>query len=735
MKVVVQNFRTGELDLVDVPPPLVRPGTLLVRTAASAVSAGTERLMMDFARKSLVSKALARPDLVRTVVNRVRTEGVVDAYRQAMSRLEKPTPLGYSSAGTVLEVGPGVEGYQRGDRVACTGQGYASHAEIVCVPVNLCAAVPDGVDWEHAAFAGLGAIALHGTRLSSAELGSRVMVIGLGVLGLIAVQLLRAAGCCTFGVDLDESRLQLAYRMGLDAGATLAQGDPLPAIEEFSGGHGVDAVLITAGAANSAPLELAASAARERARIVALGMIELSIPRREFYAKELKLIVPRSSGPGLYDPAYERRGVDYPFSRVRWTHGRNVAEFMRLASRGDVSVASLITHRIAMAQAMGAYALLDGRIRERHLGVLLTYPDTTREPVAITRRPGPGPVVRLTGVGVGVIGAGLFANATILPVLGRRRDVRLVRVATASGVTATHAARRYGFAEAAADPRTVLDDPDIQAVFILTRHDAHASLATEALERGKWVFVEKPLALDDAGLGRVARALEIAGPRLLVGFNRRYSPPLGEARRFLAASGGPIMLACRVNAGRLAPDSWVFDEREGGGRVRGEVCHFVDLAAALVGRPPARVSAEALPFGATGPQDISAVLRFADGSLATILYTAGGDKSYSRERIEAFGGGRVAVIDNFRRLELATGGRRRVRRWLNSQRGYVEEIEAFVRAVRGEAPLPTLPDEAVWVTAATFAIEEALTSREIIAVDQIVKRAHDAFETQNGEDR
>lgn len=720
MKQVIQNYRTGVLEVAEVPAPKVRAGHVLIRTAASALSAGTERHLVEMAKKSLLGKALARPDLVRRVLEKARTDGVAETLQQVRRRLDAPVPLGYSAAGTVIEVGDGVAGFRVGDRAACGGQGVAVHAEVLCAPPTLVVPVPAGVSFERAAFAMVGAIPLHAVRLCRVQPGEWVAVIGLGLLGLIAVQILRAAGCRVIGLDVIPDRLPLAKTLGAEAAARSEAADVPALVETLTGGRGVDAVLIAAGTSSNAPLELAARISRLRGRIVAAGLVGLNVPRDLFFEREIELVVSRASGPGLFDPTYEVHGEDYPYPYVRWTHGRNMAEFLRLVAAGSVDLEPLITHRFPIERALDAYAVLQGEGGERPIGILLDYPAGGDGGPAVIRVREPGTARPPRGVvRVGLIGAGLFARTTLLPEVRRVAGLRLAGVATASGSSAHSAARAFGFDYATADPQEILQDADIDCVLIATRHDSHARLAAAALRAGKDVFVEKPLALDVAGLLEVADAWRAGGGRLMVGFNRRHSPHAAAAREFLAGAGGPALIHCRVNAGDIPPGSWVNDPLAGGDRVRGELCHFVDLVHFLLGGHAVAAEAAGLPPKRPDDpvEDVAAHLHFADGSVAGLLYAARGHRSLARERIEGFRGGRAFVIDNFRVTRFYGPGAPRARRTLRMDRGHRSELSAWFKALRegGPAPVPFAAYAAS--TLATFAVAEALAARRRVDVD------------------
>ena len=557
MKQVILSYRTGALSVVDIPMPATRTGTVLVRNVNSVVSTGTEKLVTELAQKSLVGKALARPDQVKRVINKARTDGILEAYQQATNRLDTPVPLGYSCAGEVIAVGDGVTEFHVSDRVACAGQGYASHAEVVCVPRNLCVQIPDGVDFESAAFVMLGAIALHGVRIAQPMLGERVVVLGLGLLGQITVQILKAACCHIFGVDLAPQKVALAQELGAEGGAVIGQDDVAAAAAGFTQGVGADAVLILAGTTSNQPIEMAGEICRERGRIVAVGAVRLDIPRNLFYKKELSVVVSRSSGPGIYDPQYEQKGIDYPLSYVRWTQRRNMEEFLDLVAQGQVNLTRLITHRFRIERATEAYDLLLGKTKEPYIGVLLTHPIADRRPPAATEpvrrvdlrpadrtsqsaRPTEG---KLETVNIGLIGAGLFAKTTLLPALAKVPNVYLRGVATATGTSARHIGDKFGFGHCTTDYQELLSDPDIDCVLIATRHNLHAPLVVEALQAGKHVFVEKPLALNLEQLRKVVQTFNVqrSNVQLMVGFNRRFSPFTVQAEEWLTPRSEPLV--------------------------------------------------------------------------------------------------------------------------------------------------------------------------------------------------
>jgi predicted dehydrogenase/threonine dehydrogenase-like Zn-dependent dehydrogenase len=712
MKQVLQNLRSGQTIVAEVPLPTPQAGEALVCNAASLVSAGTERMLVEFAEKSLLDKARARPDLVRQVVDKARREGLLTTLEAVTNRLDQPMPLGYSSAGVVMAVGEGVQGLRVGQRVACAGGGYAVHAEYVCVPTNLITPLPDHVDFEMAAFTTLGAIALHGFRLGKIQLGERVAVIGLGLLGLLTVGIARAAGCSVLGVDLDARRVALAEQMGAIA---VQREQALGAVGSFSRGRGCDAILICADTASDDPVELAGAMARDRAMVVAVGAVGLRLPRKVYYEKELTFLNARSYGPGRYDPAYEQGGQDYPLGYVRWTEGRNLEAFVELLGGGRLDVKPLITQRFPIEKAAQAYELITGKTDDPFLGVLLVYPGTPASlPVERIEAPAikrsdvrSGEVVKL-----GVLGAGNFATAVMLPAVRQVAGLEMVGIASASGASAQDAANRFGFHYATGDAARILDDPQVEAIAILTRHHLHARQVCSALAAGKHVFCEKPLALSEEELQAIETALgDSQGKHLLmVGFNRRFAPLSGRMAAFLAGRREPLIAHYRVNAGALPATHWLHDPMQGGGRIIGEGCHFVDFLTFLVGSPPISVRADGLP-DTSGYREDNVVIQFSfsDGSLGTLTYLANGDKAFPKERVEVFTGGRVAVLDDFRSLELVSNGKRQViRSRLRQDKGHQAEWQAFADAIKSGDKPPIPYSHLFGVTRGTFAAVQAL---------------------------
>jgi len=719
LRILGQKLGDGTLSIIDAPSPALGDMTVRVATLFSAVSPGTEGTKVTSARMSLLRKAISRPDQVRQVLDAARTMGVRSTIRKVKARLDGATPLGYSLSGRVIETGPGAQGFSKGDLVACAGGGYANHADEAVVPVNLTARVPAGVGADAAAFSTLGAIAMQGVRLAAPQAGDCAVVVGLGVLGQLAGQILKASGCRVLGMDISPAALSLAARSrSVDAAAAPDQAGEA-SVREFSRGRGADIVLICAGTPSNDPVELAGRIARQKGRVVVVGAVGLTIPREVYYRKELAFTVSCSYGPGRYDPSYEEGGLDYPYPWVRWTEQRNMEAFLDLAAAGSVDPLALVTHRIAFDSAADAYALIADRT-EHFCGILLEYRPKTDD--ARTRRvdlPAASSIASPGRAGIGFLGSGSFAQSFLLPALKKEERVSLTAVCTRTGLTASDTGARFGFRTAVDSLDGILATPGTDAVVIASRHDMHAGAVLEALAAGRHVFVEKPLCTTREDLRRIAAHAVSAGssmPVLQVGFNRRFSPSASALRsHFKGAS--PVSMVYRINAGRIPRDSWIQDPVQGGGRIVGEVCHFIDLMQYLCGSEPVRVSAACLRIGDASavPEDsISITLEFADGSLGSLQYLAEGCKALPKERVEVHGAGRSGVMDNFLHAELYAGSGAS-RKHLPGK-GYAEEMRAFVDSM--SSGVPAIPLRSIVATTeTTFCILDSLRSGEPVPVD------------------
>ena len=710
MKQVAQRPKDGAISVVDVPAPALRPGWVLVANRFSLISAGTERTKIVTGEKNLVQKARERPDLVKKVVDKARVEGVRAAVDAARDRLSALAPIGYSCAGLVVEVGEGVDGLAPGDRVACGGGGWANHAEAVAVPQNLVVPVPSGVRLDDATYATVGAIALHGVRQADAGIGEWVGVIGLGLVGQLAARVLRASGCNVVGVDLDHAAVELARTAGVLA-YTRDDAELSEAVRAHTSGLGLDAVLLCASSASPDPLELAVELARDGGRIVVVGETTIAVERAPMYEKELELRMSRSYGPGRYDRDYEERGRDLPAGYVRWTEQRNMQAFLDLVASGRVAPGDLTTHSFLVDDAPDAYRLLTEPGDERPFGVLLEY---TAEPDVLRSQP-PRPAAKRADAGtpgVALIGAGAFARATLIPAL-KDAGASLVAVASGGGLSAADVATRFGFERVASSIEEILEDAAVGAVVVATRHGSHAHLAAAALRAGKAVFVEKPLALTLEQLAEIEAALTPESA-LMVGFNRRFAP-LVERLQTELGPRGDLVLSMRVNAGPLPDDHWLHDPEDGGGRLLGEGCHFVDLLATLAGSRAISAHAVAVPQAGRPIEcsdSFTADLRF-DGAVASLVYSGGGDPHLPKERLEAFGGGVAAVLDDFRVLTVHRNGKNRS--WKSAQdKGHRAEIARFVAVARGEAEPPSAASY-LDSTRITLALVESLRSGNTVS--------------------
>jgi predicted dehydrogenase/threonine dehydrogenase-like Zn-dependent dehydrogenase len=706
MKQVIQNFKSGELTVTDVSPPALGRGFVLVRNQFSLISAGTERSTVATAQASIVGKARQRPDLVRQVLQSFRKDGFSETLKRVRTKLETIKELGYSSAGTVLASMDTDGRFHAGGRVACGGGGYASHAGVVAVPQNLVVKVPDTVGLDAASFTTLGAIAMQGVRQANPRIGESVCVIGLGLLGQITSQILRANGCQVFGVDISESMAALADKNTCHQARRRSDSGLNSTLSAFTGGRGFDSVIISAATQSSDPVELATTILRQKGVIVIVGSVPMNIPREpHFYKKELELKISCSYGPGRYDPAYEEGGQDYPYGYVRWTENRNMEAFVKLLESKSVDVQQLVTHVFEIEQAEKAYDIVTGKISEPHLGILLKY---SEECEAYPDTRAPQPIAALAGTrGIGFIGAGSFAQKFLIPFAQKGGD--LISVVTTRGVTAKSVGEKFGFRTYSADLRDVLLNPAIDTVFIATRHDTHAGLAEAALQADKNVFVEKPLAICEDDLARV---LAIAGQRsdrrLMVGYNRRFSPLARHAREVFKHVTEPLVIHYRINAGFLPKDHWAQTE-QGGGRILGEACHFVDLTQFLTGSEPVSVYAVSIDAdNAQMPDQDNVVisLRFRNGSIGQIIYAACGDKLLSKERVEIFGGGQSFVIDDFKVGEHYMAGARRI--FKSPGKGHQEEVQTFLRSIRDGGVAPISLDSLALTSQTTFAILDSL---------------------------
>jgi len=717
MKQILQNLKTGKTEIAEIPCPSVKPGHILIRTHTSLISAGTERMLVNFGKAGLIQKARQQPDKVRMVLDKVKTDGLIPTLETVRSKLGQPLPMGYCNVGVILEIGEAASEFAVGDRVASNGR----HAEVVNVPAHLCAKIPDGIDDEAATFTIIGAIALQGIRLAQPTLGEAFVVTGLGLIGLITVQLLRAQGCRVLGIDFDTEKLKLARKFGAETVDLSAREDPIAAATAFSRGRGVDGVLITASTKSNEPVHQAALMCRKRGRIVLVGVTGLELSRADFYEKELSFQVSCSYGPGRYDPAYEEKGQDYPIGFVRWTEQRNFEAVLDMLADKRLDPSPLISHRFPLEDAEKAYKLIgDGT---PSLGILLEYSDKLQKADDTLRRQTiqlasnrSRPATPASLPTIGFIGAGNYATQILIPAF-KKAGARLKTVASSGGMSGQHAGQKFGFQSTTTDTDNLLTDKEINTLVITTRHDSHARLVCQALKENKHVFVEKPLALNHDELKEIESVYSLlithnASPLLMVGFNRRFAPQIQKIKALLASVKEPKSIVMTVNAGAIPPEHWTQDPSIGGGRIIGEGCHFIDLLRFLIGHPITGIQSTMLgasPGVAVREDKMSFTLRFADGSFGTVHYLANGHKSFPKERLEVFCAGRVLQLDNFRSLKgFGWPGFKKMNLW-RQDKGQAACASAFVEAIRQGGPSPIPFKELLEVSKVTIEIAGQLS--------------------------
>jgi predicted dehydrogenase/threonine dehydrogenase-like Zn-dependent dehydrogenase len=712
MKQILQNLKTGKTELMEVPCPIVKPGHLLIKTVFSVISAGTERMLVEFGKANYLFKAKQQPDKVKQVLDKLKTDGILSTLNSVQAKLDQPLPLGYSNAGTVIEVGKGIDNFNIGDRVISNG----SHSEVVCVPKNLCARIPEGVGDEEAAFTVLASIALQGVRLARPTLGENFVVTGLGLIGQLVVQILIAQGCQVLAIDFDKNRLELARRFGAQIADLSKREDSISRGLVFSKGQGVDGVIIAASTKSSEPVHQAAQMCRKRGRIVLVGVTGLELSRADFYKKELTFQVSCSYGPGRYDTKYEIKGQNYPFGFVRWTEQRNFEAILQMMQDKRLNILPLVSHRFPFEESEEAYKLISNK--ESSLGIVLRYPlkkekeskDLFSRNIILvqTKNAEKNPIEPV----IGMIGAGNFTNQVLLPAL-KKTNVRLKSIASSGGVSGTYLGKKYGFEQSITDVDRIFNDPEINVVFITTRHNSHAQFVCRALEAGKNVFVEKPLAIT---LEELERVIEIYNnsrkhdsPTLMVGFNRRFAPHIQKMKSLLDAIKEPKSFIITVNVGQIPVDHWTQDPEVGGGRIIGEGCHFIDLMRFLVGYPITGVKSTVIGnYSKVEPRSdkITLTMTFTDGSFGTVHYLANGHKSFPKERVEVFCGGRILALDNFRVLRGYGWPGFKTMRLLRQDKGHTTEVQKFIEAIKEGKESPISAEELFEVTRVSFEIEK-----------------------------
>ena len=736
MKQIVQNYKEGSLKIEEVPEPALKSGGVLVQSYHSLISAGTEKMKVDDSKRSYLGMAKARPEKVKQVIETFKQQGPLATYRKVMNRLDSFTPLGYSLAGRIIAVGKGVSEFTTGDMVACAGADIATHAEINWVPVNLCCKIPriterdlandeSYLPTDQAAFTTVGAIAMQAVRQAEVRVGENVAVIGLGLVGLLSCLILKAAGCNVMGVDLDQAKVDLALNIGVDVAGTVGGVDVEQTALSFSDGYGVDAVLITTGTKSNEPILMAGEIARDRATIVDVGINRMDIPWQLYYSKELVLKQSRSYGPGRYDPNYEINGQDYPIGYVRWTEKRNMLSFLNLMANGRISVIPLITHRFNLNEAIEAYNLIEGKSSEFYVGIILKYnvsEDSLKESRVNTIHI--SPVKPDNGVNIGMIGAGNFARTMLLPNI-KGDDVNLIGIATATGISAKDTARKFGFDICTTDYTELLKNGSINTILIATRHNLHGRLVVEALKAEKHVYTEKPLCLTIDELNEIIqlysaiRNPQSAMPLLMVGFNRRYAPLIKEMKSFFKGRREPMIMHYRVNAGFMDKSEWYQNKDIGGGRIIGEVCHFIDIFQYVTDALPVSVVAQTIKTNnqsITMEDNVIITLQFTDGSVGSITYLANGDPRFPKEYIEVFCENRVAVLDNFSRLTTMAKGKKKVKKAFLQDKGHKEEMKILIDAIINHKAMPISFESLYATTLATFKIHESIERKAMVEV-------------------
>ncbi len=710
MKQLIQSFKTGDLGLYDVPAPICQENGCLVRTTVSLVSAGTEKMLVDFAKKSMLAKAKDRPDLVKQVIDKMKKEGIKNTLEKVFTKLDTPIPLGYSLSGRVVEVGKNIDGVNIGDRVACGGAGYANHAEFNYIPKNLMVKIPNNVDDIDASFVTVGAIALQGVRKTKPLLGEKVAVIGLGLIGQLTVQILKANGCKVIGSDVDNDKLTLAKELGADE--VCQASELIKKAKEFSCGYGVDAVIITASAKTNQLVYDAADISRMRGRVVVVGLVGMDIPRNEYYKKELDLRLSMAYGPGRYDPSYEEKGIDYPYDLVRFTEQRNFEAFLGLIEDGKVTPSKLITHTFDFDKAIKAYDLLEGKVQEKYLGIVLKYKENVKEKRVIKRNQKP---IKADEINIGLIGAGNFTKSVVLPNLQKVNGYELVGLCTATGVSAESSGKKYDFKYIATDANELFKNDEVNTVIVTTRHNDHFNKVIKAIENKKHIFIEKPLCIKEEELEEINKKYD-GNIVLQVGFNRRFSPFVKKIKETITT---PCSINYRINAGIIPKDVWIQDKEIGGERIVGEVCHFIDTCSYIAGSKVKEVVAFCINKNDKSIPDednVSILLKYENGSTATITYFAYGDSTMAKEYIEVFANGVSISMNDFKEMVIYKNGKKEKIKSTNQDKGFVNEFKAFKSAIKSGTLV--IPFESIYnTTQTTFKIQESLRKNGVVEVE------------------
>jgi len=713
MKQITQNYKTGELKIEDVPLPLIKKGGILVCNYFSVISAGTERATIEVSQKGYIGKAKNRPEQLKQVIRTAKKVGLKKTYDLVMNKLNTPVPLGYSSSGKVIEVGENAYEFQVGDRVACAGAGYANHAEIIYVPKNLCTKIPNGVSFEEAAYTTLGSIALQGIRQADVRIGEKIVVIGLGLIGLLTVQILKAAGCMVIGLDINNRAIENAKKCGADYAINLNKEEANSLIESVTQNVGADAVIITAASRDNRPVEFAGEVSRKKGTVVVVGQVGMNIPRDTYYAKELDFKLSCSYGPGRYDPNYEEYGLDYPVGYIRWTEKRNMEAFLQLVEEKKIDIDKITTHKFKFENAMEAYDLITGKREEKFTGMLLEYDvhkELARGRNIIKVRPG-----KTSKINIGLIGAGNFAQSTLLPNIKQYKNVNIEGVLVAESHLSQNIAKKFGIGKCYSEPDSIFQNENINAIIIATRHDLHAHYVIEGLKNNKYVYVEKPLTINESELKEVIRVHKQAEKDVLVGFNRRFAPLTEKCMEFFSHRTLPMFISYRINAGFIPPDHWMQRAEEGGGRIIGEMCHFVDLCQFLCKSEFKSIFAQNIEDDKSR-DNISILIKFYDGSIANVNYLSNGDESFPKERIEIFCQKSIAVIDDFKSIKLMREGRGKIYK-KHQDKGHRKQIQLWLESIEEGTPIPAPFIESVNSSIATFMIHESLNKEKVVAFD------------------
>ncbi|MBT6029950.1 MAG: Gfo/Idh/MocA family oxidoreductase [Crocinitomicaceae bacterium] len=711
MRQIFQNLKTGEISQPELPVPAVKAGHLLIQSHKSLISLGTEKMLLNFGKANWINKARQQPDKVQQVIQKIRTDGLQPTVKAVFNKLDQPLPLGYSSVGTVIAVGTGVQYYHIGDRVISNGP----HAEIVCVAENLCAKVPDNVDDSTAAFTVVSAIGLQGIRLLQPTLGEIIVVTGLGLIGLLCCQLLQANGCRVIGFDYDVKKIELAREFGVEAWDLNSGVDSVAVVLAATDGNGADGILITAATTSNEPIEQAPKMCRKRGRVVLVGVVGLQLNRTEFFQKEVSFHVSCSYGPGRYDENYEQKGMNYPIGFVRWTEQRNFQAVLQLMAEEKISIKKLITQEIPFDQAIKVYQ----QDHSQSLGILFDYPKkVNHQKNTIFLQSNPKKWSLSSKVRIGAIGAGSFAGSTLFPAL-KKTQAQLVVISSTSGSSGNHLGKKFQFGKNTTDYKTLLQNDEVNTVIITTQHNSHTKFVCESLQAGKHVFVEKPLAMNREELQQIEDIYQKKNNlHLLVGFNRRFSPHALKMKQLLESRISSLSMVMTVNAGQIPADHWTQDLKRGGGRIIGEGCHFIDLLMFLVGQPI--ISVFAMKLGTSADQVVedkmSIQLMFADGSIGTIHYFSNGSKDIPKERLEVFSDGRVLQLDNFKKLT-GFGFKNFKKMTLVAQdKGHNYEMKSFVCSVEEGTPSPISFEELKNVTLASFAAVESAEQQKLVTI-------------------